>query len=138
MERELRIFEMSDTANPTSLACSRLLQERLPRGYTAMRARRAVNLKVVPHIDDDLWSFVMLPDNQPAGAAYLSLLGSCFAFLICPDSLLLQLVKVHVARSDPPTPQSQATGRATAAGAGAGSPREREEDQAVREPRAVQ
>jgi hypothetical protein len=29
MERELRIFEMSDTANPTSLARSRLLQEHL-------------------------------------------------------------------------------------------------------------
>jgi hypothetical protein len=49
MERELRIFEMSNTANPTSLAGSRLLQERHLKDYTTTRARRAVNLKVVPH-----------------------------------------------------------------------------------------
>jgi hypothetical protein len=54
MERELRIYEMSDMANPTSLAHSRLLQERLPKGYAATWVRRAVNLKVVPHRDDDL------------------------------------------------------------------------------------
>jgi hypothetical protein len=58
MERELRIIEMSDAANPTSLARSRLMQEHLPRGYAATRARRVINLKAVPHSDDDLWSFV--------------------------------------------------------------------------------
>jgi hypothetical protein len=62
MERELCIFEMSDTANPVSLARSRLLRERFPKEYAAMWARRVINLKVVPHSDDDLWSFVMLPD----------------------------------------------------------------------------
>jgi hypothetical protein len=62
MERELRIFEMSDAANPMSLACSRLLQDRLPSEYAATRARRAISLKLVPHSNDDLWSFVMLPD----------------------------------------------------------------------------
>jgi hypothetical protein len=60
MERELRIFEMIDAANPTSLARSRLLQDRLLLEYTATRARRAVSLKSVPHSHDDLWSFVML------------------------------------------------------------------------------
>jgi hypothetical protein len=45
MERELRIHEMSEAANPTSLACSRFLHERLPREYAAMRARCAINLK---------------------------------------------------------------------------------------------
>jgi hypothetical protein len=49
MERELRIFEMSNTANPTSLVGSRLLQERHLKDYMTTRARRAVNLKVVPH-----------------------------------------------------------------------------------------
>jgi hypothetical protein len=39
MERELRIYEMSDAANPTALAHSRL-----------------------PHGHDDLWSFIMLLD----------------------------------------------------------------------------
>jgi hypothetical protein len=31
MERALRIYEMSDVAEPTALACSRPLHERLPR-----------------------------------------------------------------------------------------------------------
>jgi hypothetical protein len=65
MERELHIFEMSDVANPTSLACSRLLQDRLLPEYAATRVRHAISLKSVPHSDDDLWSFVMLP-NAPA------------------------------------------------------------------------
>jgi hypothetical protein len=54
MERELRIYEMSDTANPTALARSRLLHERLPPEYAATRARRAISLKSVPHRNDDL------------------------------------------------------------------------------------
>jgi hypothetical protein len=62
MERELRIFEMSDTTNPTVLARSRLVHERLPSEYAAMRARHAISLKAVWHNNDDLWSFVMLPD----------------------------------------------------------------------------
>jgi hypothetical protein len=35
IERELCIFEMSDRANPVSLSCSQLMQERLPKGYAA-------------------------------------------------------------------------------------------------------
>jgi hypothetical protein len=62
MERELRIYEMSDVADPTALAHSRLLHERFPQEYAVMRARRAINLRSVPHGRDDLWSFVMLPD----------------------------------------------------------------------------
>jgi hypothetical protein len=64
MERELRIYEMSEVANPVSLARSRLLHDRFPWEYAAMRARRAINLKVGRHSNDDLWSFVMLPDTQ--------------------------------------------------------------------------
>jgi hypothetical protein len=33
MERELHVFEMDETANPVSLACSRFLSERLPQEY---------------------------------------------------------------------------------------------------------
>jgi hypothetical protein len=62
MERELRIHEMSEAANPTALARSRLLHARFPREYTATRARRAISLKAGRHSNDDLWSFVMLPD----------------------------------------------------------------------------
>jgi hypothetical protein len=65
MERELGFYEMSEAANPVSLARSRFLFERFPREYVATRARRAVSLKAVKHSDDDLWSFVMLPNAPP-------------------------------------------------------------------------
>jgi hypothetical protein len=35
MERELHIYEMSDTTNPVSSACSWLLEEPLTPGYAA-------------------------------------------------------------------------------------------------------
>jgi hypothetical protein len=54
MERELRIFEMNDEADPTVLARSLLLDERFPREYAATRVRRAISLKSVPHGHDDL------------------------------------------------------------------------------------
>jgi hypothetical protein len=59
---------MSDATNPTSLARSRLLQDRLLSEYAATRARCAISLKSVPHSDDDLWSFVMLPDAPAVSA----------------------------------------------------------------------
>jgi hypothetical protein len=62
MERELRIHEMSEVANPTSLAHSRFLPEHLPQEYAATRARHTISLKAVRHGNDDLWSFGMLPD----------------------------------------------------------------------------
>jgi hypothetical protein len=54
MERELGIFEMNETANPVSLACSQFLSERFPQEYAATRATRAISLKAVKHSDDDL------------------------------------------------------------------------------------
>jgi hypothetical protein len=71
MERELRIFEMSDTANPVSLARSRLVHDGFPREYAATRARLAISLKAVMHSDDDLWLFVMLPDAPPVSRPFL-------------------------------------------------------------------
>jgi hypothetical protein len=65
MERELRIYEMGETANPVLLVRSRLLHDRFPLEYAATRARRAISLKAVRHGNDDLWSFVMLPDAPP-------------------------------------------------------------------------
>jgi hypothetical protein len=62
MERELRMFEMNDEADPTALARSQLLRDRLPREYVTTRARCAINLRSVPNRNDDLWSFIMLPD----------------------------------------------------------------------------
>jgi hypothetical protein len=82
MERELCIFEMSDAANPVSLAHSRLLQERFPKEYAAMRVRRVISLKSVPHSDDDLWSFVMLPDDQPVSVVFLFSSIPCAVFAL--------------------------------------------------------
>jgi hypothetical protein len=65
MERELRIYEMSETANPMSLARSRLVHDRFPLEYAATRVRCAISLKAVRHSNDDLWSSVMLPDAPP-------------------------------------------------------------------------
>jgi hypothetical protein len=65
MERELCIFAMSDAANPVSLVRSRLLQDRFPQEYATTWVRHAISLKSVPHTNDDLCSFVMLPDAQP-------------------------------------------------------------------------
>jgi hypothetical protein len=72
---------MSDAANPVSLAHLRLLQERLLKEYAAKRARRAISLKSVPHSDDDLWSFVMLPDDQLVRVVFLFHSGPCVVFL---------------------------------------------------------
>jgi hypothetical protein len=63
MERRIRIFEMDKMADPVALAHSRLVHDRLPPEYTATRARRAINLKAVKNSNDDLWSFVMVPDG---------------------------------------------------------------------------
>jgi hypothetical protein len=71
MERRLRIFEMHEEADPVALAQSRLLPNLFPREYAAMRARRAVNLKVVRSNDDDLWSFVMPPHGLPVSGIFV-------------------------------------------------------------------
>jgi hypothetical protein len=62
MERELWIFDMNDEADPTVLVCSRLLHDHLPLQYAATRVRRTMSLRSVPYGNDDLWSFIMLPD----------------------------------------------------------------------------
>jgi hypothetical protein len=77
MERRLRIYEMTEDADPTVLACSRLLRERFPQEYAATRARRAVNLRTMATDNDDLWSFIMLPNAPP-----VSRLPFSFRFLV--------------------------------------------------------
>jgi hypothetical protein len=68
MERELRIFEMDETTNPVALARSQLVHDRLPPEYTA--TWRAISLKAVKYSNDDLWSFVMLPDAPPVSGLF--------------------------------------------------------------------
>jgi hypothetical protein len=81
MERELRIYEMSKAANPTSLAHSRLLHDRFPQEYVATRARRAISLKAGRHDNDELWSFVMLPDAQVVSRTFLLSSFPCDALM---------------------------------------------------------
>jgi hypothetical protein len=111
MERELRIYEMSDAANPMSLARSRLLNERFPTEYTATRARRAVSLKGGKYSNDDLWSFVMLPD-----APAVSGLPSLLPFLRHTSAVLTTVLSAEGDRRRPavcsPTPQARAAVRA--------------------------
>jgi hypothetical protein len=76
MERELHIHEMSEVANSTSLACSRFLPDRLTQECAATRARRAISLKAVRHSNDDLWSFVMLPDAPTVSRSSSPLISS--------------------------------------------------------------
>jgi hypothetical protein len=112
MERELCIYEMSEAANPVSLAHSRLVHDRLPLEYAATRARRAISLKAVRHSNDDLWSFVMLPDAPPvSGLSPFSFIPPRRAIVAPTFHSSQQRVVVNAARSDLPTPRARARGR---------------------------
>jgi hypothetical protein len=112
MEREICIYEMSEMANPVSLARSWLVHDRSPLEYAAIRARHAISLKAVRHSNDDLWSFVMLPDALPVSRLPL------FSFIPLQRAAATltfhssqQRVAVNAARSDPPTPRARARTR---------------------------
>jgi hypothetical protein len=64
MERRLRIFEMSEDADPVALAESRLLPDPFPWSYAAIRARRAIDLRPGRCDDASLWGLEMLPTSQ--------------------------------------------------------------------------
>jgi hypothetical protein len=84
VERRLRIFEMDEMADPVALAHSRLLHDRFNQEYAVTRARHAVNFKAVKTSNDDLWSFVMLPD----GPLVSGLFPFSFIFLPCVTATL--------------------------------------------------
>jgi hypothetical protein len=63
MERPLRIFEMTEAAEPIALARSRTLQSPLPREYAATRARSAIDPKSARN-DGSLWDLEMLPTGR--------------------------------------------------------------------------
>jgi hypothetical protein len=60
MERPLRIFEMTETANPVALARSRMLQSPLLRENAATWARSAIDTRSL-RSDRSLWDLEMLP-----------------------------------------------------------------------------
>jgi hypothetical protein len=63
MERPLRIFEMTEAADPIALARSRTLQSPLLREYAATRARSAIDPKSARN-DRSLWDLEMLPTGR--------------------------------------------------------------------------
>jgi hypothetical protein len=75
MERPLRIFEMTETANPIALARSRMLPSPLLREYAATRARSAVDTRSL-RSDRSLWDLEMLPTSPLVSG----ILGSVFDF----------------------------------------------------------
>jgi hypothetical protein len=63
MERPLRIFEMTEEADPIALVRSRSLQSPLLREYAATRARCAIDPKTGRN-DGTLWDLEMQPTGQ--------------------------------------------------------------------------
>jgi hypothetical protein len=61
MERRLRIYEMTEDADPVALAKSRSLPSPFPREYAATWARSAIDPKSGRYDDKALWELQMLP-----------------------------------------------------------------------------
>jgi hypothetical protein len=90
MERRLRIFEMSEDADPIALAESRLLRDPFPRSYAATRARCAIDLRPGRCDDASLWALEMLPTGQLV-SGILYFLSSLAGFSGCRRVLRLCL-----------------------------------------------
>jgi hypothetical protein len=73
MERPLRIFEMTETADPVVLASSRMLPSPLLWEYAATRARSAIDTRLLCS-DRSLWDLEMLP----TGSLISRILGPVF------------------------------------------------------------
>jgi hypothetical protein len=73
MERPLRIFDMTETANPSALARSRMLLTPLLREYAATRARSAVDTRSL-RSDRSLWDLEMLPTGPLVSRIFGSIL----------------------------------------------------------------
>jgi hypothetical protein len=73
MERPLRIFDMTEAANPSALARSRMLQTPLLREYAATRARSAVDARSL-RSDRSLWDLEMLPTGPLVSRTFGSVL----------------------------------------------------------------
>jgi hypothetical protein len=138
MERELIIYEMSEAANPTSLARSRLLYDRFPPQYAAMRARHAISLKAGWRSNGDLWSFVMLPDT-PAVSRPSSLSRSLATYRCVLDSrFLAESDRGCLAVQPAHAPSPSGHPHRAVARAGAGRVQEGEEDPAAGAPGAIE
>jgi hypothetical protein len=90
MERPLRIFEMSEVADPVTSARSRLLRDPFPRAFAATWARRAINLRSGRCDDAALWALEMLPTGQLVSRV-LDSISSLAGFSSCRRILRLCL-----------------------------------------------
>jgi hypothetical protein len=82
MERLLRIYEMTEIADPITLARSRLLPDPFPRVFAATRARRAIDPKSGRCDDMALWAHEMLPTGQLVSGV-LDFISSLAGFSSC-------------------------------------------------------
>jgi hypothetical protein len=82
MERSLRIFEMTETADPVTLARSRLLPDPFPWAFAATWARRAIDPKSWRCDDMALWELEMLPTG-PLVCRVLDFISSLAGFSSC-------------------------------------------------------
>jgi hypothetical protein len=129
MERPLRVFEMTEVADPVALARSRLLQDPFPRAFALTRARRAIDLRSGRCGDDVLWAFEMLPTG-PLVSGVLDFISNLAGFSSCRRVLRLRLTPAdgeperrEVRPAHAPVPRARARG--ATARAGAGGPQER-------------
>jgi hypothetical protein len=82
MERPLRIYEMTEIADPIALARSRLLPDPFPRAFATTRARRAIDPKSGRCDDMALWAHEMLPTCQFVSGV-LDLISNLAGFSSC-------------------------------------------------------
>jgi hypothetical protein len=82
MERPLRIYQMTEDADPVTLAKSRSLSSPFPREYSATQARRAIDPKSGRYNDKALSDLEMLPTGQLVSGV-LDFVSSSASFLSC-------------------------------------------------------
>jgi hypothetical protein len=88
METPLRIFEMTEIADPVALARSRLLPDPFPWAFAASRARRAIDPKSGRCDVMALWALEMLPTGQLVSQV-LDFISSLAGFSSCRCVLML-------------------------------------------------
>jgi hypothetical protein len=82
MERPLRIYEMTEDADPIALAKSWSLPSPFLREYAATQARRAIDPKSERYDDKALWDLEMLPTG-PLVRGVLDFIPSFASFQSC-------------------------------------------------------
>jgi hypothetical protein len=82
MERPLRIYEMTEIADPVALAKSRMLQGPFSRKYATTRAWRAIDPKSGRYDDKALWELEMLPTG-PLVSRVLDFISNFASFPSC-------------------------------------------------------